>query len=86
MDKKDPWPRIRLGHQAACCFGFNSKRAQLLISGGRIRQDMPLKDLWIFDLMSRTWKEVRLVYMQLYYDDIYYYVYISALLTGTHRC
>ena len=58
-DKNDPWPKIRLGQQAACCLGFNTKCAQLLITGGRRRQEMPLSDMWLFDLMSKTWNKVR---------------------------
>ena len=57
-DKKDPWPTIRLGQHAACCFGFDMKYVQLLMTGGRLRQQLPLQDMWLFDLKSSTWKEV----------------------------
>lgn len=60
--KGDPWPRIRVGQQAACCLGFGTKHAQLLMSGGRLRQEMPLKDMWMFNLTSWTWREVRCIH------------------------
>ena len=58
--KEDKWPKIR-GHHAACCLDFNTMNPQLLISGGRIKKhDMPSKDIWILNLATQKWKQVRM--------------------------
>ena len=59
-NKEDKWPKMRLGHHAACCLGFNTENPQLLISGGRIKRQLPPKDIWILNLATSTRKEVYL--------------------------
>ena len=56
--KEDKWPKMRLGHHAACCLDFNTKSPQLLISGGRIKHGLPPKDIWILNLATQKWKQV----------------------------
>ena len=62
--KGDPWPEERLYH-AACCLNFGEEHPQLLVSGGvdkKYEQDFGgiLGDIWIFDVDSRKWTEVRI--------------------------
>ena len=57
-NKEDKWPKMRLGHHAACCLDFNTKSPQLLISGGRIKHKLPPKDIWILNLSTQEWKQV----------------------------
>ena len=52
------WPKMRMGHHAACCLGFDTKNAQLIMSGGRLKHQLPPKDIWILNLETQTWKEV----------------------------
>ena len=59
-NKEDKWPQVRLGDHAACCLGFNTENPQLLVSGGRLRRELPLKDIWILNLATMKWKEVLL--------------------------
>ena len=56
--KEDKWPKMRLGHHAACCLDFNTKSPQLLISGGRIKHELPPKDIWILNLPAQEWNQV----------------------------
>ena len=53
---------MRLGHHAACCLGFDTDNPWLLISGGRIKHDLPPKDIWILNLATSTWKEVIIIF------------------------
>ena len=57
-DEEDSWPKVRLGQQAACCVGFDTKRPWLLMTGGRLQKEEPFQDMWLFDLGFTTWKEV----------------------------
>ena len=50
----------RSGH-AACCIGCSGDHVHLLISGGLGSDDKALKDMWLFDVTSNKWKEVRLI-------------------------
>ena len=62
-----PWPVARFYH-AACCIGYARDHIHLLVSGG-LHVDSgglnvdnkPLKDVWLFDLSLKKWKEVRLI-------------------------
>ena len=60
-NKEDKWPKMRLGQHAACCLGFNTENPWILISGGRLKQELPFKDLWILNLASVMWKQVNVV-------------------------
>ena len=54
----EPWPVGRIGH-AACCLGYDSNNAQLLVIGGLDENHKTLKDTWLFNISSGKWKEVR---------------------------
>ena len=56
----EPWPVGRAAH-AACCFGFGTKNPHLLVTGGLDNEDKTLKDVWLFDVTNRRWKEVNQV-------------------------
>ena len=53
-----PWPVGRIFH-AACCLNYGEEHPQLLVSGGRDKDNNILRDLWVLDVEARTWKEVR---------------------------
>ncbi len=57
-NKEDKWPQIRMGQHAACCLDFNTENPHLLISGGRLKYQLPPKDIWILNLAAATWMEV----------------------------
>ena len=54
----EPWPAERSRH-AACCLNFGEDHPLLLVSGGADREDKILGDMWILDVNSGKWKEVR---------------------------
>ena len=54
----EPWPAGRSRH-AACCLGYAGDYIHLLISGGIDQDDKILNDTWLFNLLSKNWKEVR---------------------------
>ena len=56
--KEDKWPKMRLGHHVVCYLGFDTDNPWLLISGGRIKHQLPPKDIWILNLATLTWREV----------------------------
>lgn len=56
--KGDNWPCGRDAH-SACCLGFKTSHPQLLVVGGIDKFDKTLGDVWIFDLSSEKWREVR---------------------------
>lgn len=57
-----PSPEARRGH-AACCLNFDQESPQLLISGGiNSTFKKVLKDMWMLDINSGTWKEVEYYY------------------------
>ena len=47
----------RLGH-AACCINYGEQHPQLLVIGGVDKDDKTLRDAWLLDVDSGTWKEV----------------------------
>ena len=53
----EPWP-IGRSYHAACCLGFGSDHPLLLVTGGIDNDDNLLRDVWIFDMSNRRWKEV----------------------------
>ena len=64
----EPWPAERAGH-AACCFGYGGDHTHLLVTGGRGRDGLALKDMWLFNLLLRKWKEVRFINNNNYYTQ-----------------
>ena len=56
----EPWPVERSIH-AACCLGYAGDHIHLLVTGGRGRDDKALRDIWLFDLSLKKWKEVRAI-------------------------
>ena len=44
---------------AASCLNYGEEHPQLLVSGGRDEDGSTLRDLWVLDVETRTWKEVR---------------------------
>ena len=56
----EPWPVGRDSH-AACCLGYAGDHIHLLVISGRGRDDKTLRDVWLFDLSLKKWKEVRAI-------------------------
>ena len=56
-DEGDPWP-VRRDDHAAVCLGFGGDHPQLLITGGW-DGEIALGDVWILDIRSWRWREVR---------------------------
>ena len=50
------WPEERSGH-AACCLNYGQQYPQLLVTGGRNREDKPLSDAWVLDVERRQWRK-----------------------------
>ena len=44
---------------AACCINYGEEHPQLLVSGGLDNDGNTLSDMWLMDVNSGTWKEVR---------------------------
>ena len=53
----EPWPVGRIRH-AACCLGYAGDHIHLLVTGGGGRNGKVLKDVWLFNLSLKKWKEV----------------------------
>ena len=47
----------RAGH-AACCINYGEQHPQLLVTGGWDNDGKTLRDAWLLDVDSGTWKEV----------------------------
>ena len=56
----DQWPEARFGH-AACTLNYGEDHPILLISGGLDKDHKVLGDMWIFDVDSGKWTEVRML-------------------------
>ena len=56
----EPWPVVRDDH-AACYLGYAGDHIHLLVTGGTGGDGKPLKDVWLFDLLLKKWKEVRVI-------------------------
>ena len=54
----EPWPVGRDVH-AVCCLGYAGDHIHLLVTGGRGRDKKTLRDIWLFNLSLKKWKEVR---------------------------
>ena len=53
----EPCPMKRWDHTAVC-LGYGGDNPKLLVIGGR-SPEKALNDVWMLDLQSRRWKEVR---------------------------
>ena len=53
-----PWPTGRADH-AACCLNCGGDHPQLLVLGGLDKDRNVLGDMWILDVDSCNWTEVR---------------------------
>ena len=49
---------MRRCYHAAVCLGYGGDQPKLLVIGGR-GPGKTLNDVWMLDLQSRRWKEVR---------------------------
>ena len=56
----EPWPVGRHTH-AACCLGYAGDHIHLLVTGGVDRNMKVLRDIWLFNLSLKKWKEVRFI-------------------------
>ena len=55
-----PQPVERWYH-GACCLNYGEDHPKLLISGGLDNSDNILRDMWILDVNSGKWTEVRML-------------------------
>ena len=55
----EPWPLGRFGH-AACCLNYGEAHPKLLMSGG-VNEWEVLADMWILDVDSGKWTEVKIM-------------------------
>lgn len=60
IEQRGTWPKARGAH-AACCLGYGQLHQQLLVSGGVDNEQVTLNDVWLLDVSSGKWKEVRKV-------------------------
>ena len=51
-------PKGRSKH-AAVCLGYGGDHPQLLVTGGVGRSGIVLSDVWLLDVQSGRWREVR---------------------------
>ena len=58
---RGPWPEERSSH-AACCLNYGQQYPQLLVYGGRNRENRPSEDVWILDVGRGNWKNVRIFF------------------------
>ena len=56
----DQWPKEREGH-AACCLNYGEHNPVILVSGGLGKGSEVVGDMWILDVDSSTWTEVRML-------------------------
>ena len=54
----EPWPVGRNDH-ATCCLGYAGDHIHLLVTGGLGKDNKALRDIWLFNLSLKNWKEVR---------------------------
>ena len=55
----EPWPKGRSRH-SACCLNDNGEYRKVLVSGGLDNDYNVLGDMWILDVESGKWTEVRM--------------------------
>ena len=51
-------PKGRSLH-GAVCLGYGGDHPQLLVTGGRTNRSSVLSDMWLLDVQSGRWREVR---------------------------
>ena len=56
----DQWPKEREGH-AACCLNYGEGHPVLLVTGGLGKGSKVLADMWLLDVDSGKWTEVRII-------------------------
>ena len=56
----DQWPEGRV-FQAACCVNYGEDHPMVLVSGGVGEGFKVLRDMWILDVDSSKWTEVRML-------------------------
>ena len=56
----DQWPEARYGH-SACVFNYGEEHPTVLVSGGVDIYHKVLGDMWILDVDSGRWTEVRML-------------------------
>ena len=54
----DSWPSARANH-AACCLNYDKTHPKLLVHGGLDKERSVLGDMWMLDVNSGKWTEVR---------------------------
>ena len=54
----EPCPVGRAAH-ATVCLGYGGDQPQLLVTGGMDGDDNVLSDVWLLDVETRRWREVR---------------------------
>ena len=64
----DQWPEAR-GYHSACALNYGEEHPILLVSGGDNKDHKVLGDMWILDVDSGKWTEVRmLVYSKFLFE------------------
>ena len=58
LDEGGPAPMGRMAH-AAVCLGYGEDHPQLLVTGGTDKCGNTFHDVWILNLQSGRWREVR---------------------------
>ena len=56
----EPCP-VRRGGHAACCLNYGKDHPQLLVFGGRSNDGKTLSDMWLLDVDTGKWTEVRVI-------------------------
>ena len=56
----EPWPLGRFGH-AACCLNYGEAHPKLLVSGGVNQELEVMGDIWILDVDSGKWTQVKII-------------------------
>ena len=60
--QRDQWPEERTAH-AACCLNYGEDSPMVLVSGGVGKNDEVLEDMWILDVNSCKWIDVRMLFL-----------------------
>ena len=63
----DQWPEARCSH-SACVLNYGEDHPTLLVSGGLGEGDKVLRDMWILDVDSGKWTDVRMLVRMLVYS------------------
>ena len=64
----DQWPEARESH-SACCVNYGEDHPKLLVSGGLAKGHKVLGDMWILDVASGKWTEVRMFVLSKFLCD-----------------